>query len=349
MTLSSLFSQTVGSLWQRPLTAAPPQRPHGFPDVDKAPPDVRRMIRDRRYCRVLTADADVPFDQDSLHCAWKALEHEMALVPAGPVSLVSNRAVATGWGFDFSTDQFHKVGVKSIYLDRYQVSNFDYARFVAAGGYSNWDLWPDDVLPTVLQFLDQSGRPGPRFWSEGRPPAGKEHHPVVGICWYEANAYATWAAKRLPTSAEWQRSGTWTKSSSENGRELRFPWGNAFDPQRANTRAARRGDTVPVDGFRDGRTLNGVQQLIGNVWEWVDSQFQQESDDDVCVLIDQPMAEIRGGAFDTYFPSQATCQFRSGQPLLHRGANVGFRCCVSVESLPQPPDPASLSQHEAQR
>ncbi len=151
--------------------------------------------------------------------------------------------------------------------------------------------------------------------------------------WYEANAFATWCGKRLPTSEEWQRAGTWSKSGGNTGAELRYPWGNGFDPFKANTWACGAGRTFPVDAFSDGSTPNGVRQLIGNVWEWVDAQFQPFAQEGTSVLLDDSMAEIRGGAFDTYFHSHATCQFRTGQPLLFRGNNVGFRCCISESEV----------------
>lgn len=309
-----------------------------MPDISKALPDVRRLIRDRRYCRLLTIDADVPFDEASQAFAWKAIEHEMALVPAGDVWLAASLAATAGWALESNANAHQQESVPSLYIDRYPVTNIDYARFVAAGGYTDPDYWPAEVLPNVLQFVDATGHPGPRYWFNGEPPAGKQSHPVVGVCWYEADAYAKWAGKRLPTSAEWQRAGTWPKSTGGSGGELRYPWGNAFDPKKANTRAAGRRDTVAVDAFPEGRSLNGVQQLIGNVWEWVDGQFQLDVNDQICVVFDQPMGEIRGGAFDTYFHSQATCQFRSGQPFLYRGTNVGFRCCITEGRLSSPPE-----------
>jgi iron(II)-dependent oxidoreductase len=91
-----------------------------------------------------------------------------------------------------------------------------------------------------------------------------------------------------------------------------------------------------VRGFDAGNTPNGVRQLIGNVWEWVDAQFYPNSAEGVSVILDEAMAEIRGAAFNTYFHSQATCQFRTGQPLLFRGSNVGFRCCISGNVLLPP-------------
>jgi iron(II)-dependent oxidoreductase len=223
--------------------------------------------------------------------------------------------------------------VEPVYLDRDCVTNADYAKFVKAGGYENSHFWPEGVLANVLQFVDNTGNPGPKHWSGGQPPRELIDHPVVGISWYEANAYATWAGKRLPTSEEWQRAGTWPKSGGGSATELRYPWGNGFDPFKANTWACGAHRTFPVDGFADGNTPNGIRQLIGNVWEWVDAEFQPPAQEGASVHLAEKMAEVRGGAFDTYFHSQATCQFRTGQPLLFRGANVGFRCCISESAL----------------
>lgn len=345
MTITSLFTQSVTSLWHRPSSGGGSAlSPAGSPDIAKASPDVRRLIRDRRYCKLLAVDAELPFDEPSQAFAWRAIEHEMALVPAGDVWLAASLAATAGWTLESNANAYQRESVQSLYVDRYAVTNVDYARFVAAGGYSDPDYWPDEVLPNVLQFVDGTGEPGPRSWSHGQPPAAKQLHPVVGICWYEANAYARWAGKRLPTSAEWQRAGTWPSNTGGSGKEFRYPWGNAFDPKKANTRSAGKHDTVAVDSFADGRSLNGVHQLIGNVWEWVDGPFQLDVSEEICVLFDQPMGEIRGGAFDTYFHSQATCQFRSGQPFLYRGANVGFRCCISEDRLSSPPEPMASSE-----
>ncbi|WP_145174783.1 formylglycine-generating enzyme family protein [Rubripirellula lacrimiformis] len=282
----------------------------------------------------MTNKDDLPFDDVSLSFAWQALQHDMAMVPGGDVQQVCDSIIATNAGFEIVPSPNRVVSVDSIYLDRDCVTNADFARFVESDGYGNPDLWPAVILPNVLQFSDSSGQPGPKYWVNGDPPSDKLDHPVVGISWYEASAFATWAGKRLPSSAEWQRAGTWPKGHSSDGTELHFPWGNGFDPAKANVWSSGVGDTVAVTEFERGRTPNGVRQLVGNVWEWVDTQFEPSTGDGVSVLLDQTMAEIRGGAFDTYFQTQATCQFHTGQPLLFRGANVGFRCCVSASEIP---------------
>jgi iron(II)-dependent oxidoreductase len=272
--------------------------------------------------------------------------HEMALVPGGDVCLLDDTAIATERSVELFSSPGELVPVQSLYLDRSCVTNADFAKFVAAGGYSDPQLWPEEVLANVLQFTDSTGHPGPKHWIDGAPPADRAEHPVVGVCWYEANAYATWVGKRLPTTEEWQRAGTWPKGQSGNGTEQRFPWGNSFDPSKANTWACGLSDTVPVSDFPTGNTPNGIHQLIGNVWEWVDAQFYPAAEEEVSLILDETMAEIRGGAYDTYFHSQANCQFRTGQPLLFRGPNVGFRCCITANVLPAPAGSASANHRD---
>ncbi len=350
MSLSSLITDAVGMWRHRPATpeVQPVTASFEFPDVSEAPPDSRRLIRDRRYCRVLGSRGEMAFDEVSLRCAWRAVEYDMAPVPGGEVCLISDVVICEGNAFALAADPDELLTVDSLYLDRDCVTNADFARFAQADGYSDPNHWPEEVLPNVLQFVDSTGQPGPSLWANGQPPADKLDHPVVGISWYEANAYATWVGKRLPTTEEWQRAGTWPKGHSGDGSEQRYPWGNAFDPSKANIWASRRFDTCSTRNFEEGNTPNDVRQLVGNVWEWVDAQFYPAAESGVSVTLDQTMAEIRGGAFDTYFHSQATCQFRTGQPLLFRGANVGFRCCVSVDSLPSPPENPSSVQDQSE-
>ena len=300
-----------------------------------APPHRLDPVQDVRYCLTLAADGPAPASDRELAAAWESLETAMAFVPPGETSLVVPTIAGSDVRGAETPPHTRRVRVRAVYLDRGAVTNRDFARFVAAGGYRQSEYWPSQILPQVLRFVDRQGRAGPRFWSDGRPPADKLDHPVVGVSWYEANAYARWVGKRLPTPAEWQQAGCW---SDVEGPERRYPWGNAFAPERANTWLGGRGDTVPVNEYYAGCTPNGIYQLIGNVWEWVAALFEcQCIPDGSQVFFEQPMGEIRGGAFDTYFETQASCLFRSGQPLLFRGANVGFRCCIGADELQTPP------------
>ena len=304
-----------------------------IPDIASAPPDTRRMIRNKRYCWLLSKRNDLPLDEPSIDCAWKVLRHEMALVPGGKIRRTQETIRVDSLGHGILLHQNQVSEVKPIYMDRTCVTNADYAKFVQTDGYANPDFWPENILNNVLQFTDRTGQPGPKYWADGEPPSNKLDHPVVGVNWYEANAYATWAGKRLPSSDEWQRSGTWALGNSGNSPESRYPWGDSFDPVRANIWSSGMGDTSPVGSYSRGDTPNGINQLIGNVWEWANTQFYPKCEEGVSLKLTQLMAEIRGGAYDTYFPTQASCQFRSGQPLLHRSANVGFRCCISSDAV----------------
>lgn len=286
----------------------------------------QKWIESGRYVRLLKAvgkNGTAAAEAEKRSAAWEALEEAMALVPSGEV------IPATG-----ATADSAGIFVPALYIDRYTVTNKQFAAFVAEGGYNNIDLWPEEAWAYVPQFVDQFGYPGPRYWQRGTPPSGQLDHPVTGICWYEAKAYALWAGKRLPKAVEWERAGTWPTNLDEGRYGLKYPWGNSFSPDRANLWSSGIRAVVPVREFPAGAAPNGVYQLIGNVWEWVDEIYTGPAvRDGLTIALPQRMAEVRGGAFDTYFETQATCRFRTGKPRLFRGPNVGFRCVVSADEL----------------
>src|SRR5262249_5598050 len=147
---------------------------------------------------------------------------------------------------------------------------------------------------------DTTGFPGPTSWVRGRYPAGKADHPVVGVCWYEALAYASWVGKRFPTSAEWQTAGGWPEPLG-GGACNRYPWGDLFDPMRANLGTTGPGETAPVDAFPSGDTPNGIRQMTGNVWEWLDDPLDAiPCHPGEALEAWRPMRRIAGGAFNTY-------------------------------------------------
>ncbi len=298
--------------------------------------------RDLQYCRRLHIEQQETVPESDLKAAWKQLEAEMSLVPEGEVVLAPSHPESLDY-----LGVGEVVWVSSIHVDRYCVTNAQFAAFVADSGYANEALWPSEILPQVLRFVDKTGCSGPRFWRDGRPEGNLLDHPVVGISWYEANAFAHWCGKRLLSPAEWQHAATW--ASTQRGNPTRYPWGDSFDPSRCNTWNSGTGTTVPVREHYEGCTPNGIYQLIGNVWEWTASLFESEpSANGDQVITETPLAETRGGAFDTYFASQASAQFRTGQTLLHRGGNVGFRCCIPTDQIVDIADPyAFLEDDEA--
>jgi len=121
---------------------------------------------------------------------------------------------------------------------------------------------------------------------------------------------------------------------SEGDRQQRkYPWGNSMDRRRANLWGSGPGRIAPVTEFAEGVSVGGVYQLIGNVWEWTSGSFRGVDHPSGDLTLPVPMKSIRGGAFDTYFDNQATCQFQSGENPLGRKHNIGFRCAVGVCDL----------------
>lgn len=287
-----------------------------------------RNASDVQFAHVLYSGND-EHDVPAIEAARGIMQQQMALVPAGEAVLTSSEFVQSEYVDQESSGRSYVETVEPFYIDRFTVTNHDYAAFVEDGGYGMMEYWPAAIQPYVMQFVDKSGLPGPQFWQDGSFDSTLASHPVVGVCWFEAFAFALWSGRQLPTAAQWQHAGTWSNTNSSDQGQMRYPWGNSYKKKHANIWRSRIGSTVAVDDFYDGCTPNGVFQLSGNVWEWVTNRFQTTGADPQSNLRNA-MGEIRGGAFDTYFDSQATCLFRTGQPLMHRGANVGFRCCLPV-------------------
>ena len=262
----------------------------------------------------------------SLICqsAMHKIDEHYALVPEGYVTLPQTINDYPGCPeVDIETEAF--------LLARHAVTNAQFQKFVDAGGYQDLDLWPEDIWPHLIDFKDLTENPGPRFWEHGRHDKRLANHPVVGICYFEAKAYCKWAGVRLPTEAEWQMAASWRIRSSAHVLR-RYPWGDFLDIKRCNIWASNIGRTVAVNEFETGCAPNGVMQLVGNVWEWTDSDFLVTDNEGRGVIGDMLMKSIRGGAFDTYFPSQATSLFRTGLGVGFRFHNVGFRCALDAGS-----------------
>lgn len=258
------------------------------------------------------------------HTAVKAVDDRFGLVPEGYVSIAGTLGGEPG-----AAEQDVEIG--PFLLARHAVTQAEFQMFVDGGGYQDVELWPEDIWPHLIDLVDLTGRPGPRFWREGRHDHRLANHPVVGVCFYEAAAYARWVGFRLASEAEWQMAASWRiRSAADTGR--RYPWGDALELENCNVWACGHARTLPVQACPAGAAPNGVLQLIGNVWEWTDSDFCTVDDEGQTVVGDTLMKSIRGGAFDTYFAWQATSSFRTGLACLARTHNVGFRCALDLST-----------------
>ncbi|MCA9120780.1 MAG: SUMF1/EgtB/PvdO family nonheme iron enzyme [Planctomycetaceae bacterium] len=288
------------------------------------------MIDSHRCALLLRPQLAKDIEASLLKKTIEQFRRDASLIPSGRVRLdrwrVDTEASSDSIG---STDLFD---VDALYLDRQAVTNEQFQHFVDHGGYEAESLWNTSVWPAVKEFIDQTGRNGPRFWSQGRYPESKATHPVVGVSWFEAEAYARWVGMRLPTDAEWVRTASAPIDSDGALAQRKYPWGDTFSHEMANLWTSGVGDTVSTLSYAAGDSVSGVRQLIGNVWEWTSTSLQLWNRD-VLVPISEPMKSLRGGAFDSYLESRATCQCRSGESPLARRHNIGFRCAVAAHDV----------------
>ncbi len=291
---------------------------------------VEGMMVEGRYALLLRAQLVRNLTVEQRERAHAELDKSMALVPEGGVLMAPG---VTHPNEDGSIDCVEIV--EPLYLDRYQVTNRQFYRFVLAGGYEQFALWEEDVLPALLEFVDETDQLAPRFWHDGQYPIELADHPVVGISWYEAEAYARWLGKRLPTDPEWLKAASWpVPSSNDFPVQRKYPWGDTLDRGRANVcDSSKHAGTSSITDFTDGVTVGGVHQMIGNVWEWTASDFGKWDADRQWLESNDPPKSLRGGAFDTYLESQASNHFQSGDRRLSRKHNIGIRCALSLSDL----------------
>jgi len=212
-----------------------------------------------------------------------------------------------------NTDQFipypdpknKKIEMPSYYMDIYPVTNRRFSIFLEECGYI-----PQDTV----NFL--------KHWIDGKIPEGMEDHPVVYVSHEDAEAYARWSGKRLPTEAEWQYAG-----QGADGRA--WPWGNAFDSTLCNH---AQGHTASVSAFPQGSSPFGLQDMVGNVWQLTSDVY----DNGTCYYV-----IMKGGSY--YKPTSSWWYVKGGpQPLnwhqqlllvspgFDRNATVGFRCAADA-------------------
>jgi iron(II)-dependent oxidoreductase len=308
----------------------PPKDTPRPPTARRAPADetlVEQMIAQGREALLLRPQIAANLNDTDLAAVQVALDEAMAIVPQGVVNMKA-RCFDDLKEADIPRGE-RIVQLDGFFLDRYPVTNGQYQLFVDNGGYEQMALWDEAIWPAVLGFTDSTGQPGPRFWQNGKFSAGKEDHPVVGVCWYEAAAFARWVGKRLPTDPEWVKAGSWPVAA-DSGRPVqrKFPWGEGMDRRLVNMWGNGVNETVSVTASPGSASVGGVQQLIGNAWEWTSSTFGNWEPPNLKIETTMPLKAIRGGAFDTYFDTQAACHFQSGESPLARKHNIGFRCAL---------------------
>ncbi|WP_329558462.1 ergothioneine biosynthesis protein EgtB [Streptomyces uncialis] len=194
------------------------------------------------------------------------------LVPGGPFTMGTS---TEPWALDNERPAHHRL-VPSFFLDTTPVTNAAYQVFLADGGYDDPRWWD----PRGWEHIRSRAIAAPLFWrresggwlrrrfavTEPVPP----DEPVLHVSWFEADAYARWAGRRLPTETEWEKAA---RLDPATGRSRRYPWGDD-DPAPGHANLGQRHlRPAPAGSYPAGQSPLGVRQLIGDVWEWTSSGF----------------------------------------------------------------------------
>lgn len=253
------------------------------------------------------------------------------LVPGGPFTMGTD---TEPWALD-NERPAHPVDVPAFFIDAAPVTNAEYAAFIAAGGYDDPRWWSE----RGWAHRQEAGLTAPMHWRPdgdgwaytrfGRTARIVPDEPVVHVCYFEAEAYAAWAGRRLPTEAEWEKAARWDPAT---GRSRRYPWGDdPPGPEHANL-GQRHLAPAPVGAYPQGASPLGVHQLMGDVWEWTASGFHGYPGFQVFpyaeysqVFFGGDYRVLRGGSFGT---DAAACRgtFRNWDHPIRRQIFSGFRC-----------------------
>lgn len=219
----------------------------------------------------------------------------------------------------------HWVHLDRYWIDRYPVTCRQYREFIEAGGYQTRQWWSK----AGWQWLQNNPVAKPLYWSEGKE---WDDHPVYGVSWYEAEAYANFVGKRLPTEAEWEKAARWNPLTQTS---TTYPWGEDPPHSSHGNYDTRIGQTTPVNAYPAGESHYGCDDLLGNVWEWTASWFSPYPNFAYYpyrgysqVYFDNQHRVLRGGSWATR-PWALESSWRNWYYPHLRQIFAGFRCAKS--------------------
>lgn len=231
----------------------------------------------------------------------------MILISEGPFMMGSSKediewvvrtfhSASREWYQDETPAQ--EIYLKNYYIDRLEVTNSKYAKYMKA-----------------------TGKPTPKYWDSSR--FNKPDQPVVGVDFQEAVEYCLWAGKRLPNEAEWEKA-----ARGEDSRK--FPWGNEPDPTRANMLGLKDQHryTSSVGSYPQSKSPYGVMDMAGNVWEWTSTWYQPyPNSKHKNEMFGQTFKVLRGGSWNSNMDLARTAIRGKAFPKQQQ-KYIGFRCVV---------------------
>ncbi|MEM7033224.1 MAG: formylglycine-generating enzyme family protein [Chloroflexota bacterium] len=224
---------------------------------------------------------------------------EMVLIPAGDFIQGSDSG-------DPKDGPSRIVALPAYEIDKYEVTNQDFALFVATTGYAT-------------NAEQSSSGQSWRQYGDGKPT-----HPVVKVTWNDAVAFCAWAGKRLPTEAEWEKAARGTDG-------IAYPWGNNFEARFANVKDGGLRRTTSVGDYPEGASSYGVLDMGGNVWEWTDSWFlPYPNNSEPNPYFGEQFRVTRGGGWFEEADQVTTFNRNAADPNITANDDVGFRCARDV-------------------
>jgi iron(II)-dependent oxidoreductase len=210
--------------------------------------------------------------RDSTRIESPVVAHRMIEIPPGLATLGLTRGGETfGWDNEFETHTTHVPGFE---IDQYEVTNRQYLDFIAAGGYATRAFWSDDDW----SWISTHAITHPVFWSKGDDGwlyRGMFEEVPLPLNWpvyvshAEAEAYARWSGKLLPTEQQWHRAAYGAKDGTEN----LYPWGKQAPDSSFGNFDFTNWHPTPVNAFPAGQSAFGVRDMLGNGWEWTSTVF----------------------------------------------------------------------------
>ena len=331
-----------------PPEPASPTQPAPRPDAGREPRGPRLKLPWRLNARGLPMieswEQLQQVEELPSRIVWAKDQKEMALIPAGRFVMGTTEAEARqlaeefGWPLRWPMAETPQrtLMLPDYYLDVTPVTHIEYARFL--------DDNPAQRAPHVSESWAQ-----PYNWDEKRrrPPDSLLHHPVVLVSWDDAQAYARWAGKLLPTEEQWEKGARGT-----DGR--RYPWGDMWDSARINCAERLAGreiktadewnawwnkekdtllkqmNTTVAGSYHRGASPFGLLDMAGNIWEWCDAWYdaypgsQAQHDD-----LGRQYRVVRGGSWN-YNHNNLRCANRGRDAPDLRNLLVGFRCASTA-------------------